>query len=374
MIWLHIGLPKTGSSAIQAYLRRQRDQLSSAGIFYAPGPKEEEDAGWTISSGNGVRLGRQLSETPEPVYDDDPLGNFVARFVSPDHAVSLVSSEHLAGARPERLARLKQGLKDRPVRILALVRDFYGHAFSMWHQSIKRSGYAGTFGEFARQYNDPQSRVLETYAQVFGPEALKVVHYDSSADRLIPATCEAMGLEPPADASAPVVNRSLTPVEAAVLAECNRLHGGAKLLSTMLSNHLIYKHPERITRPELDAEAAALIAERCGPATRRINERYFDGRPLLSAEPPRPEASSEETSPEAVWRDIAEALLAANAEAAKENRELTLTNLVIKARERFRKGEADAGNALLQRALAIDPEHAQAKAMAARAKAGAFSR
>ena len=81
---------------------------------------------------------------------------------------------------------------------------------------------------------------------------------------------------------------------------------------------------------------------------------------------------ADDLTPEAVWRDVAEALLIANGEQAKEIRELTLTNLVIKARERFRKGEADAGNALLQRALSIDPGHAQAKAMAARAKAGAF--
>lgn len=373
MIWLHIGLPKTGSSAIQAWLRNHRQPLSDAGVFYAPGPKEDETEGWTISSGNAVRLGRQLSETPEPAYDDDPAGNFLTRFVSPDHAVSLVSSEHLAGARPERLARLRDQLQGRPVRILAFVRDFYGHAFSLWHQTIKRSGYTGAFSEFARQYNDPQSHVLDTYAGVFGPEAMQVVHYDSTADRLIAAAFEAMGLAPPADASAPVVNRSLTPVEAQVLAECNRLHGGARQLSTMLSNHLIYKHPERVTRPELDAPAAAMIAEHCGPGAHRINQLYFEGRPVLSAEAPEPGAASEETSPEAVWRDLAEALLSANAEQAREIRELTLTNLVIKARERFRKGETEAGQALLQRALAIDPEHAQAKAMAARVKAGAFA-
>lgn len=372
MIWLHIGLPKTGSSAIQAYLRNNREALAQQGVFYAPGPKEEETAGWTISSGNAVRLGRQLSETPEPAYDDDPIGNFLDRFVSPDHPVSLASSEHLAGAKAERLERLKRAIGGREVRILALVRDFYGHAFSLWHQTIKRAGYAGSFAEFAETYADPQSHVLSVYERIFGPEAIKVVHYDSVAGRLIPAVFEAMGLEPPDGAAAPVVNRSLTPVEAQVLAECNRLHGGARQLSTQLSNHLIYKHPDRASRPELDEAAAARIASRCGPGAQRINERYFAGRQVLSADPPARADAADDLTPEAVWRDVAEALLIANGEHAKEIRELTLTNLVIKARERFRKGEADAGNALLQRALSIDPEHAQAKAMAARAKAGAF--
>jgi hypothetical protein len=373
MIWLHIGLPKTGSSAIQAYLRQHREALSDAGVFYAVGPRDEESEGWAISSGNAVRLGRQLSETPEPVYPDDPLNSFTTRFVSPDHPLSLASSEHLAGARPERLQRLKDNIGEQPVRILAFVRDFYGHAFSLWHQIIKRSGYTGSFAEFARtHYDDPQSHVLAAYEQVFGHDALKVVHYDSVADRLIAATFEAMGLEPPADASAPVVNRSLTPVEAEVLAQCNRLHGGARQLSTRLSNHLIYKHPERATRPQLDEAAAAMIAKRCGPGASQINDRYFAGRPVLIADPPPPEAVAEETTPEAVWQDVVEALLTANAEQAAEIRELTLTNLVLKARDRFRKGEADTGHALLQRALSIDPDHAQAKAMAARAKTGAF--
>jgi hypothetical protein len=208
---------------------------------------------------------------------------------------------------------------------------------------------------------------------VFGPEALKVVHYDSIADRLIAAVLEAMEVAAPADAAAPVVNRSLTPVEAEVLAECNRLHGGARQLSTLLSNHLIYKHPDRSTRPQVDPAAAAQIAARCGPAAAAINARYFEGRPVLSAEAPQVADLSEETSREAVWRDVAEALLIANAEQARENRELGVTNLVMKARERFRKGETAAGNALLQRALAIDPDHPQAKAVAARAKAGAFA-
>lgn len=373
MIWLHIGLPKTGSSAIQAWLREHREALSQAGVFYAPDPKEEEGPAWSITSGNAVRLGRQLSDTPEPAYADDPLGNFVDRYVSPAHPISLVSSEHIAGALPERLPRLRDSLQGRPIRILVFVRDLYGHAFSLWHQMIKRSGFDGSFADFVRQnYHAPQYKILDAFEGVFGREALKVVHYDSNAHRLVPAFFEAMGLEPPADAAAPVVNRSLTPVEAEVLADCNRLHGGSRQLARRLSDYLIYKHPERATRPAFDAEVAASIAARGAAGVQAINERYFEGRPVLSAAPPAAEAASEETTPEAVWRDLVEALLVWNDELTGENRELNLTNLVLKARDRFRKGETEAGQALLQRALAIDPEHPQAKAMAARAKAGAF--
>lgn len=374
MIWLHIGMPKTGSSAIQAWLREHREALSQAGAFYAPDPKEEEGPAWSITSGNAVRLGRQLSEPVEPTYAEDPIATLAERYVSSDHRTSIVSSEILASALPDRLPRLGEALKGQDVRILALVRDHYGHAFSLWHQVIKRSGWTGSFADFVRKhYNDPQSRVLRVFEGVFGPEAITLLHYDDVSGRLIPAVLEAMGVQAPADAAAPVVNRSLTPVEAQVLADCNRLHGGSQQLSRRLSDHLIYKHPERATRPELDAEAAALIAERGEAGVRDINERYFGGRPVLSARPPEPVDLAEDESTDAVWRDVVEALLAWNGELVGENRELNLTNLVLKARDRFRKGETEAGNALLQRALAIDPEHAQAKAMAARAKAGVFA-
>jgi hypothetical protein len=374
MIWLHIGMPKTGSSAIQAWLREHRKALSEAGVFYAPDPKEEEGPAWSITSGNAVRLGRQLSEPVEPVYAEDPIATFAERFASPGHPTSIVSSEILAGALPDRLARLGEALKGKDIRVLALVRDHYGHAFSLWHQVIKRSGWSGSFADFVRKhYNDPQSRVLRVFEGVFGPEAITLIHYDEVADRLIPAVLGAMGIQPPADAAAPVVNRSLTPVEAEVLAECNRLHGGSQQISRRLSDHLLYKHPERATRPELDEEAAALIAERGEGGVRAINERWFGGKPVLSAKPPAPRDLAEDGSADAVWRDVVEALMAWNGELNAENRELNLTNLVLKARDRFRKGETEAGNALLQRALAIDPEHAQAKAMAARAKAGAFA-
>jgi hypothetical protein len=376
MIWLHIGLPKTGSSAIQAWLREHRELLSQAGVFYAADPKEEGGPAWSITSGNAVGLARQLSETPEPTYDPDPIRSFSERYVSPDHAVSLVSSEILAAALPERLARLRdEGIGGRPVRVLALVRDHYGHAFSLWHQMIKRSGFAGSFSDFIRTaYGDPQSRVLKVFEGAFGRDAITLLHYDTVSDRLIPAVFEAMGLQPPAGAEAPVVNRSLTPVEAEVLAACNSMHGGSQQASRRLSDHLIYKHPDRATQPELDEEAAALIAARCGPSAAAINDRYFDGRPVLSAGPPKLTDAAKPASADEVWRDVAEALLAWNGELAHQNRELNLINLVLKASARFRKGETDSAQTLLQRALSIDPEHPQVRALAARAKAGAFAR
>lgn len=378
MLWLHIGLPKTGSSAIQAYLRQNRQALSDTGVFYAPAPKEDDDD-WRISSGNGVRLARHLSgvSASELAGDSDPVKGFARRFISGDHPLSLVSSEGLAGADRARLARFRaEGVGDRPVRVLALVRDVYGHAQSAWRQAIKRGGYDGDFASFCRdRYKVGQGVALSIWAHEFGAEAMEVIHYDSIAGDLIPQFLAAMGVSTPPAAPPPLVNRSLTINESAVLAACNRIHGGSHDLARRLSDHLIYRHPERTGARIVDEAAAALIQERFAGEVADLNLRYFDGRDVLQAGPTeRDRQDGDEPELAEIWRDIAEALLEAYGEETAEARELEVRSLVMRARKRLRKNEAEAADELLQRVLAMDPQNRQALALIDKMQAAAARR
>lgn len=379
MLWLHIGLPKTGSSAIQAYLRRNRQALSQLGLFYAPAPREEDDD-WRISSGNGVRLARHLNANSAAalVGDGDPVKGFARRFMSEDHPLSLVSSEVLAGADRAPLARFRaEGVGDRPVRVLALVRDVYGHARSTWLQTVKRGGYAGDFTAFCRDhYKVGQGTPLSVWAHEFGAEAMEVVHYDSIAGDLVPQFLAALGVTTPSAGPAPVVNRSLTVNEAAVLAECNRIHGGSHELARRVSDHLIYRHPERTAARLVDETAAAVIEERFAGEVADLNARYFGGRHVLKAGPTdrdRQGGGGEPTLAE-VWRDVAEALLLAYGQETADARGLEVRNLVLRARERLRKNEARAAEELLQRVLAMDPQNLQAQALVDKMQAAAARR
>lgn len=371
MLWLHIGLPKTGSSAIQAYLRQHRAALSDIGVFYATAPNEDDDP-LAISSGNASRLARLLTGADglKPRPGEDPFADFAPHFISATDPVSIVSSEALAAIPADAMTRLRDdAIGDRPVRILALVRDIYGHALSSWRQVIKRHGHQGGFVDFCRGYDNPQVKVIEAYARVFGREAVSVLHYDSIADDLVGGIFAAMGVEPPDLAPPPLVNRSLTANETAVMDAWNRMNGGSRELSRLISDQLIYAHPGRAATRIVDDEAAALLAARCGGSTATFNERFFDHHPVLRVEPTerdRPQPGDEAALAD-VWRDVAQAMLAAHTENAGLLRRQEAAILALKARERLRKGETDAALNMLQRAMTLDPDNRQAATLLAKA-------
>src|SRR5262245_40888606 len=99
MLWLHVGPPNTGSSAIQAYLRERREDLSAAGVFYGRPLKEErpEAAAWR-EVGNGLELAWWLrpERAPRRFEAEAVEQAFRSSFVSPAHPVSLISSELFA--------------------------------------------------------------------------------------------------------------------------------------------------------------------------------------------------------------------------------------------------------------------------------------
>lgn len=53
-LYLHIGTPKTGSSAIQTFLEQNRETLRSKGIDYPGGPAKKTQ--FSAQSGNGRDL------------------------------------------------------------------------------------------------------------------------------------------------------------------------------------------------------------------------------------------------------------------------------------------------------------------------------
>jgi hypothetical protein len=311
---LHIGMPKTASSAIQYALARHRILLSELGVHYARPDADPRFLPGGISSGNGVALGLHLNpekwpETYDPAVLEDAFG---AAYVSAEHPISLISSEALAGAKHTELVRFKARMdaQGHAVRVIAFVRDLYDHAHASWVQRVKRGAYSDDFGTFCNTaYDNPQYRTLRIYRKVFGSEAMTVLHYDSAKDDVMAAFLAALGLPGQTLPAPPRVNPGLSAGEIEMLRRLNRLHR-SPALARRLSDDLISRGAGRSSLPVQSPALAAALAERHGDEVKWINDRLLRRRHTLriagDADLRVPAGGT--SAQAAVWADVALAL------------------------------------------------------------------
>jgi hypothetical protein len=323
-IVLHIGVSKTGSSAIQYALAKYQSELSALGVHYGLKNRDAVLQGRLVTSGNGAPLVLRLDPRRGKSAESEQL-DFESAYITPDHPVSLISSEGLSSADPELLAQFRrETIGDRDVRIIAFVRDLYGHAASSWMQRIKRHGYTGRFERFCRKsYGAKPCKALRTYAEVFGPERITVIHYDSVRGKVFQALLQALDLPAEGMDAPPHINRSLSQAEVEVLIACNTVHKDLAQLSARISDHLIYKHPDRPSHPVFSPAAAAVLEERFRPDVDWVNATFFAGAEVLKiGGPAEAEADADLTPHEEIWGDAMEAVAKRLTSVEAQNRRL----------------------------------------------------
>jgi hypothetical protein len=142
-IFLHAGLPKTGTSAIQEGLR----SLSRAGLLARVGyPCPEPEAG----AGNGTALARELIFTNPAPTPDARMHALVRELVDANGARApnlLISSEDLCYADVGKFSRLREVLLGhaRSVRLLVGVRPLKPWSYSVYLQLVKAHALAADF-------------------------------------------------------------------------------------------------------------------------------------------------------------------------------------------------------------------------------------
>lgn len=380
MLWLHVGPPKTGSSAIQAYLRERRDDLAAAGVFYGRPLKEEkpEASAWR-EVGNGVELSWWLRPERRPRrFSAEAFEQaFRPTFVSPDQPISLISSELLAGAEPQALAQLRDGpAKGLEIGVVGLARDVYGHALSSWMHAVKHSGATCGFEEFCRTfYEGPQADAFKNLAEVFGRERVRLVHYDAVKHDIVAGFFHALGAEPPPPTASRIANRGLSPVEIEVAIACNRLHQNRDGLSLAISRHITSQRPGKAAPVAFDPAAAAILAARFAGEVEWINRTFLAGRPGLRIAPEAAEAAlpGADVAPDQVWGEAVEALLQEIDARGDELRRTQSEVQYLKAMEKRRRGEAKGARRLASAALELDPDNADARKLLAKLEKGGVS-
>jgi hypothetical protein len=227
----HVGMHKTGTTAIQSVLHILRPELAAEGVTY-PGEREAQHV--EARALTRSTLGWQTSPVPPPdpaLWDD-----FAAQVRKTPNRV-IFSSEFFSSATESQIRQMVSDIGDR-LHVLIGVRNLGPVAVSSWQQTLKQ-GRISTLdrwlkGNFEREHPgeapkffwakfDPGAAVTR-FANAAGPDRVTVVVMREGDRALLPNTFEQLlGLPEGrlAGQSVPRTNRGLTSIEAEVVRQVN---------------------------------------------------------------------------------------------------------------------------------------------------------
>lgn len=170
---LHIGAPKAGSSAIQAFLVSNRAILEKAGYCY---PEHGLDIN-QVSGGHSQQFGVKLING-ELAGAAECLAGWLA--TAREKNLCLLLSAEAFYRQAEKLKELTSGLR---VKVLAYFRDPVESMISSYNQSVKRHYNTQKFTLFAKQQFkskmvDKSGEIFKVWLEYFGKENVQVLPYD----------------------------------------------------------------------------------------------------------------------------------------------------------------------------------------------------
>lgn len=225
---LHVGLMKTGTTALQMAASHRRDELLQHGVRY-PGThynhRREAQA--------------LLRRTPSAQRDQRDYWDRLMTEVNADETCRILISNELIATGDETVARQLAEDLGPLTHVVFTVRSFSAVLPSLWQQYVK-SGSQQDFEEFltprlADDVDPPrdmakhdQAAIVARWTEVFGPENVTVVVVDKSEPRRVPSSFEALlglpsGMLYEPELRGESLNRSLSAHEASLLLTVNRL-------------------------------------------------------------------------------------------------------------------------------------------------------
>lgn len=145
-VYVHVGLPKTGTTSLQFALERGADAMLEHGVLFAGARHHEQRrAAYDL-------LGRRI-----PGDDEKVAGAFkvLVREIRRHPARTVVVSEELLGlARPVHVRRLARALRGHRLHVVVTVRDLGRTLLAAWQQEIV-TGQTWPWDDYVAAVRDP---------------------------------------------------------------------------------------------------------------------------------------------------------------------------------------------------------------------------
>ena len=231
---LHVGVPKTGTTAVQSCLAAAREVLGEAGVLYP---------GRTLNQSAAVRSPLRWPSPPEERLVDDRRWRALLRAVRGHTGSVVISSEILAVADVATATRIVDALGRTNVEVVITLRSLAHTLPSWWQQEVKtglRVRYEQWLRDICRAHDlgvasdadrsvdlwvtQDHGAVVERWAEAVGKDHVTVVVVDpADSDGLQRAFEQLIGLRTGilARSEPAASNRSMTAAEAEVLRRLN---------------------------------------------------------------------------------------------------------------------------------------------------------
>ncbi len=152
---LHVGLPKSGTSYLQALLAENRDALREAGHVYPFVRREGMFHAGVELRGQHERWGL------DPAVVEGTWQRLLTRVRGFDGA-GTISNEGLSGALPAQVERVARDTADFDLHVVVTARDLARQATAHWQEEVK-NGRPWSFAEFERALWEPGESGADEY-------------------------------------------------------------------------------------------------------------------------------------------------------------------------------------------------------------------
>ena len=274
---LHVGMMKTGTTALQSTASRRRAELLELGVLY-PGSRYNHRR-------EAQALLRRRPDAPRTRADT--WDSLVSEVAAAEERRVLISNELLSSAEVD-VARTVRDDLGPLTHVVLTVRSFAAVLPSLWQQYVK-SGHRDELGDFlALRLEDgrpaptdmvrhDQGATVQRWVDVFGPEHVTVVVVDKRDPRRVSDTFERLLDLPPGTLHEDALrgeslNRSLSVHEASLLLAVNRLVADVDLTRDETDRLLFKGVTKRLLdqgRPPSPEEQLGLPPWAVGPARAR---------------------------------------------------------------------------------------------------------
>jgi hypothetical protein len=283
-VFLHIGLPKTGTTYLQSVLWGSKDALARDG-FLLPGGGHREHL-WAALELQGRPLEQRHPSAPGALAR---LVKAVNRHPGP----AILTHEFLCGAGRDQAAGLVASLAPAEVHVVITARDTLGMLTSGWVEYVKNGGTKplvemrgnrlGGRGEFGWRTWD-LGGVLRRWGRHVPPEQVHVLPMPAAGaprDQHWRNLAGVLGLDPDRyDAPEEPQNPSLGVVQVELLRRVNphltdfrkAVDRGTWIRGYLAEGHLVHQEGERLGA---DDDQVAECRERAGRAVRIIQQRGY---------------------------------------------------------------------------------------------------